>query len=179
MTVTIRQALISDAEALAKLSRETFHETFDGHPKNDPEDMRAYVAAAFADEQIAAELAAQDNLFLVAEKDERAVGYAKLTFDTREPEISGERPAELSRLYARKEMFGKGIGQLLLSACLQAAAQKGCDVMWLGVWEYNPRAQRFYEKHGFRVVGSHVFLLGRDPQTDLLMEKPISSDDNN
>jgi ribosomal protein S18 acetylase RimI-like enzyme len=60
-----------------------------------------------------------------------------------------------------------------MEECFEIAKEKGCDVMWLGVWEFNPRAQRFYEKHGFRVVGSHVFQLGADPQTDLLMQRKI------
>ena len=58
-----------------------------------------------------------------------------------------------------------------MDACFEKAKETGRDVMWLGVWEYNPRAQRFYEKNGFRFVGKHTFLLGSDPQTDLLMQK--------
>jgi len=61
-----------------------------------------------------------------------------------------------------------------MDACLERASAEDRDVMWLGVWEFNPRAQRFYEKNGFRIVGKHVFQLGTDPQTDLLMQKEIS-----
>jgi ribosomal protein S18 acetylase RimI-like enzyme len=60
-----------------------------------------------------------------------------------------------------------------MDASLERAKGENRDVMWLGVWEYNPRAQRFYEKNGFRVVGSHVFQLGEDAQTDLLMQKEL------
>jgi ribosomal protein S18 acetylase RimI-like enzyme len=61
-----------------------------------------------------------------------------------------------------------------MDACLELAKTRKYDVMWLGVWEFNPRAQRFYEKNGFRIVGKHTFILGSDPQTDLLMQKDLS-----
>ena len=60
-----------------------------------------------------------------------------------------------------------------MDECFKIAQENKCDVMWLGVWEYNPRAIRFYEKHGFVEVGSHVFQLGKDPQIDLLMQKKL------
>ena len=63
-----------------------------------------------------------------------------------------------------------------MDACFELAKSNGHDVMWLGVWEYNPRAQRFYEKNGFRVVGKHTFVLGSDPQTDLLMQKELATE---
>ena len=61
-----------------------------------------------------------------------------------------------------------------MDACFARARNGQHDVMWLGVWEHNPRAQRFYEKNGFRIVGRHTFQLGYDPQTDLLMQKEIA-----
>ena len=90
-----------------------------------------------------------------------------------EPGITAKRPIELSRLYSHQEYIGKGVGQNLMDECLERAKRHDHDVMWLGVWEYNPRAQRFYEKNGFRVVGKHVFQLGTDPQTDLLMQREL------
>jgi GNAT superfamily N-acetyltransferase len=87
--------------------------------------------------------------------------------------ISAERPVELSRLYSHQEYIGKGVGQDLMNACFERARQDGHDVMWLGVWEFNPRAERFYEKNGFRIVGRHTFQLGSDPQTDLLMQREL------
>jgi ribosomal protein S18 acetylase RimI-like enzyme len=80
---------------------------------------------------------------------------------------------ELNRLYSHQEYLGKGVGQTLMDKCFDRGREENCDVMWLGVWEYNPRAQRFYEKNGFRFVGRHTFLLGSDPQTDLLMQKEL------
>ena len=101
------------------------------------------------------------------------MGYAKIVIDNIEPGITADRPVELSRLYSHQKHLGQGVGQSLMDACFERAQAEGRDVMWLGVWEYNPRAQRFYERNGFRVVGKHTFLLGSDPQTDLLMQKQI------
>ena len=171
--IFISRATIDDAETLTELARVTFWDAFHEHPKNAPEDMAAYMAEAFSEETVAAELADPKNIFLLAEIEGEAAGYAKLTIGAIEEGITAERPIELNRLYSHQRFLGKGVGQALMDECFAAARELGCDVMWLGVWEYNSRAQRFYEKNGFRVVGSHVFQLGSDPQTDLLMQQEI------
>ena len=171
--IKIRQALADDAKLLTDLAYTTFWDAFAHHPKNAPDDLAYYMRQAFSIEQITEELSDPKSLFLIAEIDGEAAGYAKLIFDTTEPDIIAEWPVELSRLYSHQKYLGQGVGQRLLDACFQHANEAGRDVMWLGVWEYNPRAQRFYEKNGFRFVGKHTFQLGADPQTDLLMQKEI------
>jgi diamine N-acetyltransferase len=146
--IIIRQAFADDAKPLTDLAYTTFWDAFAAHPKNAPDDLNHYMRQAFN-------------------------GYSKLILDNIEPGITATRPVELSRLYSQQKFLGKGVGQTLMDACFAQAKNDGCDVMWLGVWEFNPRAQRFYEKNGFSVVGSHTFLLGSDPQTDLLMQKEI------
>ncbi len=42
--------------------------------------------------------------------------------------------------------------------------------MWLGVWEKNPRALRFYQKIGFQEFDKHIFTLGNEKQTDIMMK---------
>jgi diamine N-acetyltransferase len=172
-SIIIREAVPEDAKLLTDLAYTTFWDAFAHHPKNAPDDLNHYMRQAFNQEQITAELADEKNIFLIAEIDRDAAGYSKIIVDNIEPGITAERPVELSRLYAHQKHLGQGVGQMLMDACFDRARAEGRDVMWLGVWEYNPRAQRFYEKNGFRVVGSHVFLLGKDEQTDLLMQKEI------
>jgi ribosomal protein S18 acetylase RimI-like enzyme len=171
--ILIRQAVPEDAKLLTDLAYTTFWDAFAHHPKNAPDDLNHYMRQAFNQEQITAELADAKNIFLIAEIGDEAAGYSKIIIDNIEPGIMAERPVELSRLYSHQKHLGQGVGQTLMDACFERARVEGRDVMWLGVWEYNPRAQRFYEKNGFRVVGSHVFLLGKDPQTDLLMQKSL------
>ena len=171
--IHVRQATIEDARALTDLAYTTFWDAFAHHPKNAPDDLNHYMRQAFSLEQTTIELGEEKSIFLIAEQDGEPAGYAKLITDSIEPGITAERPVELNRLYSHQQFLGKGIGQALMDACFERAKAHGHDVMWLGVWEYNPRAQRFYEKNGFRVVGSHVFQLGEDPQTDLLMQTEL------
>jgi len=172
-TINIRQATHDDAKVLTDLAYTTFWDAFAHHPKNAPDDLNHYMRQAFNLDQTTKELAEDNSVFLIAEIEGEAAGYAKLITDTIEDGIMAERPIELNRLYSHQQFLGKGIGQALMDACLERARTDAHDVMWLGVWEFNPRAQRFYEKNGFRLVGSHVFLLGEDPQTDLLMQREL------
>lgn len=171
--INIRHTASDDARLLTDLSSTTFRDAFAHHPKNAPDDLARYMRQAFSLEQITAELADTKNLFLMAEIGGELAGYAKLIFDCTESGITAKKPVELSRLYSHQKFLGKGVGQALMDACFERARDNGCDVMWLGVWEFNPRARRFYEKHGFREVGKHTFQLGSDPQTDLLMQKEL------
>jgi diamine N-acetyltransferase len=171
--LVIRTANSSDSELLTDLACTTFWDAFHAHPKNASDDLEAYMAQAFSPTAIGKELADERNIFLIAEIDSGPAGYAKLTVGANEEGISAERPIELNRLYSHQTFLGKGVGQALMDECFARARELGCDVMWLGVWEFNPRAQRFYEKNGFRVVGKHIFQLGSDPQTDLLMQKEL------
>ncbi len=171
--IKIRRADLKDAEMLAELSRQTFRDAFHDNPKNAPEDMAVYMNSAFNLSQIRAELTEPKAIFLIAEIENEAVGYAKLLIDTREPEIEAEKPIELARLYSKQDFLGKGVGAKLMSKCFEFARQNGFDAMWLGVWEFNPRAQTFYRKHGFYEVGKHIFQLGSDAQIDVLMRKEL------
>jgi ribosomal protein S18 acetylase RimI-like enzyme len=171
--ISIRQATIDDAQLLTELSYTTFWDAFADHPKNAPDDLADYMQKAFNVEQLAAELGDKKSIFLIAEIEDKTAGYAKLVRDYIEPGVIAERPVELNRLYSHQEFLGRGVGQSLMDSCFAQARDHSHDVIWLGVWEYNPRAQRFYEKNGFRVVGKHVFQLGADSQTDLLMQKEL------
>src|SRR5215203_3340073 len=171
--IQIRQAVVEDATILTDLAYKTFWDAFAHHPKNAPDDLNHYMRQAFRIEQVTAELADPKNVFLVAEIDGELAGYSKIVFDNIEPGITAEKPVELVRLYSHQKFLGQGVGQTLMDACIERARTAGCDVMWLGVWEYNPRAKAFYEKYEFREVGKHVFQLGSDPQTDILMQRDI------
>ena len=169
---TIRSGKIEDAALLAELGARTFSETF--ADDNTPEDMAAYLAASFSLGQQSAELADPHCLFLIAEADGVAVGYAMLRSGSALDSVTGDEPIELVRLYVSREGFGTGIGAALMQACIAEAKQRGYKTLWLGVWEHNHRAQAFYRKWNFHEVGTHVFHLGEDLQTDILMQRSIS-----
>jgi ribosomal protein S18 acetylase RimI-like enzyme len=171
--IKIRRATAEDAEMLAELSWKTFYDAFHAHPKNAPEDLADYMEKAFNRETVRAELLEENSIFLIAEIETETAGYAKVMVGNIEDGISAEKPCELNRLYSHQKFLGKGIGARLMNECFRIARENDCDVMWLGVWEFNPRAQAFYKKYGFREVGRHIFQLGSDPQIDLLMQKDL------
>lgn len=167
----IRSATQADAGLLAGIGAETFHETFAS--TNTPEDMAQYLASAFAPEIQARELADARSMFLIAEVNGAAVGYARVMTGDAPACVEARRPLDLARLYVRQAAIGTGVGAALMRACLVEARHRGCDVIWLGVWEHNDRAKAFYERWGFRSVGDQVFVLGSDPQRDLVMSRPV------
>ncbi len=170
--VIIRHGQADDAALLAELGARTFSETFAAD--NSPEDMSDYLASAFSTAQQSAELADLDSLFLIAETNGVAVGYAMLRSGTALDNIHGGKPIEIVRLYVLQEQLGSGVGAALMQECIDEAKRQGYETLWLGVWEHNARAQAFYRKWNFREVGTHIFQLGNDPQTDILMQLAIA-----
>jgi ribosomal protein S18 acetylase RimI-like enzyme len=167
MKISIRCATINDNELLAEVGRRLFATAFG--TRNKPEDMAAYLAASFNPEIQAAELADPASVTLIAESEGAFAGYARLKVGQPVFPIPGQHPVELVRIYSEREYIGQGVGSALMQACFDEAAQRGCDVIWLGVWEQNPRAIRFYERWGFVRAGTQLFKLGEDFQTDYVM----------
>lgn len=169
--ITIRIAQPDDNRLLAELGAETFSDSF--ALDNTPEDMQAYLAQSFSPELQAAELAEPGSIFLIAEAGGQTAGYARLLEAPVPPGVTGERPLELVRIYARKAWIGHGVGSTLMQACLDEAARGGYDTLWLGVWERNPRAIAFYQRWGFETVARQPFRLGGELQTDLVMQRSV------
>lgn len=169
----IRPGKADDAGLLAELGAATFSETFG--IDNTPENMSAYLASSFSLEQQAAELADPHCLFQIAELNGVAVGYAMLRSGNDLDSVIGDKPIEIVRLYVSRESLGSGVGAALMKACIGEAKQRGYETLWLGVWEHNHRAQAFYRKWKFSEVGTHVFQLGDDPQTDIVMQRSVSA----
>jgi ribosomal protein S18 acetylase RimI-like enzyme len=163
-----RYGTMDDAEMLSELGKRTFYDTFAGD--NTPENMDLYLKKSFSPEIQRDELSQPDVVFLIVEAEGRPIGYAQLILNSTAEAIQGARPLELRRIYTLREYLGQGVGKELMLATLREAKARGCDCVWLGVWEKNQVAIEFYRKWGFRVVSTHVFSLGDDPQTDFLME---------
>lgn len=173
LSTGIRRAIPEDAPLLTALAVRTFVETFG--PDNTPDDMASYVSGAFAEAIQRAELADPRNTVLFAEREEQTVGYALLR-DGEVPEcVPPGDTVEIARLYSVASAIGSGVGAALMTACLASASALGKRSVWLGVWERNARAIAFYERWGFRDVGSHAFQLGRDRQTDRVMLRPVGA----
>ncbi len=167
----IRHASSEDVETLAALGASTFRDAYGD--KTDAAEMEDYVVANFTPDCLAAQLADESSMFLLAHVGEQPVGYAKLSVGLAPECVRGASPVELSRLYLDPRVIGRGHGAALMRACLAEAERLGAETMWLGVWERNERARRFYFKWGFRDVGTHEFVFGGKSYNDPVMVRPV------
>lgn len=171
MSIVIREATVEDAWLIADISHQTFYETFASY--NTKEDMEKFLNQQFTKGKLVLEVGARANVFLLAYNDDKVAGYVKIR-DERAPLSLGNNNAlEIARLYAMREMIGKGVGSMLMQACIEIAKEKKKDYLWLGVWENNQRAIDFYTKWGFEKFDETDFLLGDDLQKDWLMKKRV------
>nr|WKN38032.1 arsenic resistance N-acetyltransferase ArsN2 [Tunicatimonas sp. TK19036] len=171
MTIQIKPATPTDAAQLTVLGRQTFVEAFE--KDNNPQDFWAYVDEAFQETTIQQELSDPHSAFFIAYTENEAVGYLKLRFDHTPTQLHGTKALEIQRIYVQQSAIGKGIGAQLLQVALRYAQTNAYTTAWLGVWEHNARAITFYQKWDFQIFGSHRFMMGNDPQTDLLMKREI------
>lgn len=169
--IKIRKANHQDVALLCSLGIKTFRDTFEA--VNTPEDMKLYLDKNFEPDRIRKEIAENGSVFLLAFEGDEGVGFARIRRGENQEGLNSRNALEIERIYAVKEHHGKQVGKVLMQACLDYAKQQGCDTVWLGVWEHNPRAIAFYDKWGFEKFGSHAFLLGTDLQTDILMKKKL------
>lgn len=175
MNIDIKQVTLSDIEALQKIGRQTFYETFEG--SNTQADMQKYLQESFSETQLIAELKAPTSLFYFAIQDHQIIGYLKVNFGQSQTELKHDKALEIERIYVLKEFYGKKVGQILYNQAIKIAKQKKVDYVWLGVWEENPRAIHFYKKNGFVEFDKHIFKLGNDEQTDIMMKRTMADID--
>lgn len=174
MDLTIRRGEPADARLLADLAAGTFRETY--AIQNRPEDMALYVSRAYGLSQQEAELANPEMGTLLAEVDGQLAGYAQLRASTVPDCVMGVRPLEVWRFYVASSWHGRGVAHALMKSVELEARAREAHTLWLGVWERNERAKSFYRKCGFADVGSQVFVLGTDAQTDRIMVRSLPSE---
>lgn len=163
----LRKANLSDLPELLALARTSFVQAFTAG--NKPENVQAYLAEAFTEDKLTKEIQETASTFIVASLAGKLVGYTKLNLSAAQAEVQDPASVEVARLYTLEEVWGTGLGQLLLDAAIAFGRQEGKTWLWLGVWEHNARAIRFYEKNGLCIFGSHPFPFGDEIQTDWLM----------
>ncbi|MCB9296391.1 MAG: GNAT family N-acetyltransferase [Lewinellaceae bacterium] len=166
--ISIRLAERHELETLREIGRATFAEAFSA--RNATSDMDKYLNESFSLEKLEAELAHPESLFFFAEFNGQVIGYLKVNWSEAQTESLLDNALEIERIYVLAEYHGKNVGKKLFDQALQLARQKKMDAIWLGVWEENTKAIRFYRKHGFVEFGKHLFRLGEDEQTDILMK---------
>ena len=166
--ITIENAGITDLKLLQEISRRTFFEAFAAN--NDPENIKKYLEEGFSTEKLSAELNNPNSAFYFARLQRQVIGYLKLNVGQAQTELKDDKALEIERIYVLQEFLGKKVGQLLYEKALKIARQQDADYIWLGVWEENPRAINFYKKNGFVAFDKHLFKLGNEVQTDIMMK---------
>lgn len=169
--IVIRRVKADEVLALQAIARATFSETFRGD--NSSASLQKYLAQHFNLEQVQKELDTEESTFYFAQQGETITGYLKLNQGTAQKEIYLENALEIERIYALASTHGKGVGLALCEQAVDMAQAGGFAWIWLGVWEKNPRAIRFYTKNGFTPFSTRTFVLGDDAQDDVVMRKPI------
>lgn len=171
-SVRLRRAGVEDAAHVAALGARLFVQAYDG--QMDPDDIAAYLRSTYGIAQQQAELAAIDTAVWVAETSSgEPAGFAMLR--RRPLPLPGDRreAAEVARIYVDREWQGHRLGAALLATCVSEARAWGAELLWLSVWDRNPRALAFYQRLGLRVVGSQDFVVGSDRQRDHLLALPL------
>lgn len=171
LKITIRLATLQDAETIAKLSRETFYDTFAEY--NTKDDIDLFMNEQFTEESLMDEVGISSNIFLLAYSGDELAGYAKLREGKSPIELKEFKAMEIARIYASRDKIGKGVGMNLMQRSIEIAKQKNKNLIWLAVWEKNQRAFNFYTKWGFERFGTQIFVLGTDLQKDWLMRKTL------
>lgn len=168
---SLRRCVPDDLHTLAPLSRETFSDAFAAD--NSTERMDAYLAEAFDENGIRQSLSDDRISYYFAYCDGELAGYLKLNEWDAQTDIRDSASMEVERIYVLRRFQDRGLGGRLIDAAAEIVEERGKEYLWLGVWERNDGAIRFYRRHGFREFSTHMFDLGGEPQRDLLMRRDI------
>ena len=170
--IVVKRVTLNDIDQLQKIGRQTFYETFSA--ANSEENMSKYLDEEFSIEKLTTELKDNNSEFYFATLDDDVIGYLKLNFGQSQTEIKDDKAIEIERIYVLRSFHGKSVGQILYDRAMHIARLRNADFVWLGVWEENPRAINFYKKNGFVEFDKHVFKLGNDEQTDIMMKLQLN-----
>jgi diamine N-acetyltransferase len=170
--ITVKVAAPEDARLISAVATVSFYEAY--FEQDDPHTLADYLAETFSEAAIAADLASPDNTYLIARSRGRVVGYAKLRDAETHESVRSDKAIEIQRFYLIERVWGKGVGDVLLDECIAHARSIGKNVLWLGVWEENMRGQSFYNRRGFKQVGTVLFPYGEnDSGTSFVMQLEI------
>ncbi len=168
MHLEIVKAGPEDHQELLAFAKENFLLTY-AH-RNTTENIQHYIKEAFDPRSFKDELLNQNSVFYKCQLNEEMIGYYKINYAEAQTEPDYPESAEIERIYVSTDQKGRGVGRKMIQHAKAQAQAKGLDYLWLGVWEKNPEALSFYEKMGFEEIGTHVFQLGDDAQTDIIMK---------
>lgn len=166
--MTIEKVHPDQIDILQKLCIETFTETYAS--QNTQSDLENYLDTNFNSIQLKKELQNPNSEYFILHFDGSIAGYLKLNIKTAQTEIQDQNGLEIERIYVLKAYQGNKLGQALFEKALDRAKSHKVEFVWLGVWDQNTNAIGFYKRCGFVEFDTHVFMLGKDVQTDIMMK---------
>lgn len=172
MQLHFQKCIFSDLNTLVHISKKTFVNAFE--EVNDPDDFKAYIDFAFEKSNLAKQLNNSNSSFYFVFENEQLVGYFKLNKNDAQTDIKTSESIELERIYVLEEFQGQQIGKYMLQEVIRLCSDLSKKYIWLGVWQKNTDAIRFYEKYGFSKFNTHPYYIGKDKQTDWLMRLDLS-----
>ncbi len=171
--VTLRRLILKDVPTLSVIAKKTFYDSFSG--TSTVADMIHFLELYYNENALATEMLDSEMHYYFAEIDGEVAGY--ILYKENNPgfeEMKNKKTIELKRLYVLGNYHGKGIAQKMMNGFLEYANSNNFDIAFLGVWEYNCRAQYFYAKYGFKpTTHRHDFPIGDTPQTDMYLLKEL------
>lgn len=170
-TISLQMCTMDDVDKLRELSIRTYYETF--AKMNTPENMEKYLNRAFDRAKLCKDLDDRNSLFLFLYSDKKLAGYLKLNEAPSQTDINDTDSLEIERIYVSREFQGEGLGRYLMKQAVSIATERKKKYAWLGVWEKNEKAIRFYKRNGFYEIGTHTFVMGEDVQIDYIMRKDM------
>lgn len=173
MQITIEAIQPTELSELVAVSRQTFLETFGA--VNSAADITNYLDGHLTAARLKQELADVNSEFYFAKRGTQILGYLKLNVATAQTEPDYPQALEVQRIYVLKDYQQLGVGNQLMNWAVKRANQLTKPFIWLGVWEHNLRAQRFYIQAGFVRTAEHVFTIGAKTQTDWIMTKKLEA----
>lgn len=170
-SIVLKKVFAADVAQLQQIAIKTFKEAYVAN--NSEQNMEDYIDSSFTEKKLHAEVSDPNSIFYFAMLGNDIVGYLKVNLGASQTELKDSNALEVERIYVIKAYYGKQVGQALFDKVLEIAKLRSVEYIWLGVWEENPRAIRFYEKNGFVAFDTHVFNLGDEEQTDIMMKLRI------
>lgn len=171
MKKELKKLTVAEVETLKEISISTYFDTF--AKDNTPENMEAYLSEAYTIEKLTRELNNPESTFYFIYFENQLAGYLKLNVGAAQTEKILDNGLEVERIYILSQFKRLGLGRFLIETAIEKAEKQGKEIIWLGVWDQNPKARAFYESLGFDYYSSHTFMMGDDPQTDLIMVKKL------
>ena len=174
--MSISRALPADAHRVSALAFETF--PLACPPGTTRENIDQFCTAKLSPESFEAYLADPRIQIWFAGQGDELLGYVMTV--SGEPNdlviaeaVSARPTVEISKIDVRASAHGPGIAQQLMSVAVENARAEGAQSVWLGVNQQNERANTFYERNGFLVVGERRFQVGDSLEEDFVREKVL------